>query len=252
MSNQQQNLPKIPPCQYQDAPPPNRGAPPPPAVSLNNYSERGLLSAIILLISSLSLGIALMGGAWVGIGILQNGLSETEGWFARFAAIALAYLVGWIVGLVGIRKLRTRILPQVATVYAWITLAGMCALQIAIISKLFKQEYSPYKFVLYLILYGAGLIALVGIHLLLEGHNLVPFSFPILLISLAHLYLIVLHYVFIPDAIVNYNYLWGDATFFLVTAVLGVFMLAHIGIFSTVRTRIDLISENTDQFIPPS
>ncbi len=210
------------------------------------------MSAAILLISSLSLGIALMSGAWIGIGILQDGLSEQEGLVARITATGLSYLVGWLVGLFGIRKLNTRILPDVIRVYAWLTLTGICVMQIAILSKLFKQQYDPVKFILYLILFSAGMFALIGLHLLIEGHNLIPFSFPILLISLSHLYLIVFHYVFIPGEIVDYDYLWGDAIFFAVTAVVGALMLAHLGMLSSFRNRIEKISENTDKFVPPT
>jgi len=204
------------------------------------------------LISSLSLGIALTSGAWIGYGVLRDGISPQPGLFARVAAAGLAYMVGWVVGLFGMRKLGNLILPLVIRTYAWLILGGIAILQIAIISKLFKQAYSLEKFIAYVIIFGAGLVALIGIHLLIEKHNFVPFSFPILIISLAHLYLIVFHYVFVPPDKVEYKCLWGDITFFLITSIVGTLMLAHLGILSAFRNRIDRkFGENTDQFVPP-
>lgn len=254
---------QTPPFIFDDAPPPAMNGPagqprplPKPPPQNNGYpSERGMLSVAIFLISSLSMGIALAGGAWVGYRILQNGLADYEigGLFAGIAAAGLAYGVGWVVGLFGIRMLGNFILPFAMKAYAWITLIGLAVLQMAIISKLFKQVYSTERFIFYVILFGAGLAALIGIHLLIEDHSLVLFSFPILIISLSHLYLIVFHYIFIPSENVKYEYLWGDAIFFFITAIVGVLMLAHLGVLSGFRDTIsNSFSENTNRFVPPS
>lgn len=228
--------------------------PPKPPVGNNGYpSERGMLNVAIFLISALSMGIALLGGAWVGYNILQNGLSDypVGELFAGIAAAGLAYGVGWIVGLFGVRMLGNFLLPITMKIYAWVVLAGISVLQIAIISKLFKQAYTTEKFIFYVILFGAGLAALIGIHLLIEEHSLVPFSFPILIISLSHLYLIVFHYIFIPSESVKYEYLWGDAIFFLITALVGVLMLAHLGVLEGFRNSIgETFSENTTRLVP--
>lgn len=171
--------------------------------------------------------------------------------FAKLAATGLAYLVGWIVGFFGMRQLGNLILPFVIKAYAWLTLCGIAILQIAVVSKLFKQAYSLEKFVADVVMFGAELVALIGIHLLIEKHNLVPFSFPILSISLAHLYFIVFHYVFIPKDLVKYEFIWGDVIFFMITSTVGVLMLAHLGILSGIRNRIDsTFGENTDHLVP--
>jgi hypothetical protein len=218
-------------------------------------SNRGMLSVVIFLISALSMGIGLAAGAWVGFRILQNGISDIPAGelFAGIAAAGLAYGVGWIVGLFGIRMLANFILPYAMAAYAWVTLIGLSVLQIAIISKLFNQAYNTEKFIFYVILFGAGIVALIGIHLLIEDHNLMPFSLPILIISLCHLYLIVFHYVFMPsENVTSYGYLWGDTVFFLVTAIVGVLMLAHLGVLSGFRSNIDRAFENTKPLVPPS
>ncbi len=259
MNNPKPNSPKVPPFVFEESSvqakkePVSRPLPPrSPVRKYNNHpSERGMLNAAILLISSLSLGIALAGGAWIGLGILRDGMSDQPGLLARMMATGLAYLVGWVVGLFGMRKLGNLILPIVIKGYAWLTLSGIALLQIAIVTKLFKQLYTPEKFIAYVAIFGAGLAALIGIHLLIEKHNLVPFSFPILIISLAHLYFIVFHYVFVPHDKVKYEYIWGDVTFFLIASIVGVLMLAHLGILSGLRNSIDRrFSENTDHFVP--
>jgi hypothetical protein len=224
----------------------------PPTRRNGQPSERGMLSVLILLITAVSLGIAMAGGAWIGVGVLQDGISNQVGLIARIIATGLAYMVGWIVGLFGIRVLGNLILPFFVKAYTWITLAGICVLQIAIISKLFKQAYSFQKFGMYVIMFGAGLLALIGLHLLIEKQNMVPFSFPMLAISLAHLYLIVFHYVFVPSEKVDYQYLWGDAIFFIITAIVSTLMLAHLGILAGIRDSIDQAFQNrTDHLVPP-
>ncbi len=222
-------------------------------VNHNRYpSERGMLSVLILLITSISLGIAMAGGAWIGFGVLQGGIANQTGLIAKIIATGLAYGVGWIVGLFGIRMLGNLILPFFIKAYTWITLAGICVLQIAIISKLFKQVYTLDRFVMYVIMFGAGLLALIGLHLLIENQNMVLFSFPMLAISLAHLYLIVFHYVFVPSEKVKYGYLWGDAIFFAITAAVSTLMLAHLGILAGIRDSIDqAFQKKTNKFVPP-
>jgi len=145
------------------------------------------------------------------------------------------------------------ILPFIIKGYALIILVGICALQIAIITRLFKQQYNINKFTLYLLMFGAGLVALVGLHLIIEKHNLIPFSIPILAISLMHLVLIVVHYVFLPLEASQYRYIWGDAVFFLFTGVVSTLMLAHLGLLNGFRNGIDgIFNAKNGHFMPPN
>lgn len=226
------------------------GPPPPPKAPAqkNGYpSERGMLNVVMTLISSVSLGIAMLSGAWFTYGILEG---DREGIFSKVVAVGLAYLVGWIVSVFGIRVVGNFILPFIIRIFAWVVLAGIVILQIIIISKLFKQEYQMENYLKYLILFGAGLIALIGLHLLLENHRLVLFAIPILLTSLAHLYLIVFHYIFVPT--VNHGKVWGDIIFFLITAIVSILMLAHLGILNGFRSFMDRTFNPKDNpFMPP-
>ena len=215
-------------------------------------SQRGMLSVMSLLISLLSLGLSMIGGAWVGLGVLTDGLGNQVGMLTKVTVVGLAFGIGWISSLFGIRILGNLILPIFIKAYAWITLVGICVLQIAIISKLFNHAYDFTKFNLYLLMIGSALLALIGLHLIIEKHNLIPFSFPILAISLSHLILIVFHYVFVPLEPDKYRYIWGDAVFFLFTAVVSILMLAHFGLLNRLRKRIDRIfNVRRAHFVPP-
>jgi hypothetical protein len=261
MADKKEKLPKVPPfvvrgttgkAVREPVSQPRPASRPPTRGRNGRPSERGMLSVAVLLISAISLGIAMMGGAWIAYGVLTEGLADQqEHIIPRIVVVGLAYMVGWIVSLFGVRSLGNFILPYFIKVYAWITLTGVCVLQIAIISKLFKQAYSVEKFFMYMIMFVVGLIALIGLHLITEKHNLVPFSFPILFISLAHLYLIVFHYIFVPEENVKYEKLWGDVVFFITSTVVSVLMLAHFGLLNSLRSRIDVSFDgNNTKFIP--
>ena len=215
-------------------------------------SQRGMLSVLVLIISLFSLGIAMLGGAWVAIDILANGLGNQIGLGPKVIAVALAYLFGWIVSMFGARILGNLLLPTLIKVYSYIVLAGICGLQFAIIVKLLQQEYNLTKFGMYMIMMSSGLIALIGLHLILENHSLVFYAFPILAISLAHLFLIVFHYVFLEKVEENFVYFWGDAAFLLFMSTIGGLMLAHFGLLDEVRELIDhIFNQKNTQFVPP-
>jgi hypothetical protein len=259
------NLPKVPPFHIPGAS--NQHAEEPvsksahmvgaskPISNRNNHypSPRGMLSVLILLVSILSLGIAMAGAAWVAIDVFTKGLDNQVGVFPKLIAVGLAYIIGWIVSIFGVRVLGHLTLPFVIKAFAWITIIGICGLQIAIISKLFNQSYSNLKFIIYLLMMGIGLLALIGFHLIVENHNLVPFSFPVLAVSLVHLIVIVSHYVFADLPADKYVYFWSDAFFFLFTSTVGVLMLAHFGLLNGVRRFIDRkFNPKDNQFVPPN
>jgi hypothetical protein len=250
---QKEELPKVPPFHIigasgKEVEPSTEPPPPPkPPTQKNGYpSERGMLNLSMTLISSISLGIAMLSGAWFTYGILEG---DREGIFSKVIVVGLAYMVGWIVSVFGIRVLGNFVLPYVIKVFAWVVLGGVVALQIVVISKLFRQEYHFENYMKYVFLFGAGMIALIGLHLILEEHRLGLFAIPILLTSLAHLYFIVFHYVFLP---VKYEYIWGDVIFFLITITVSLLMLAHFGLLNGFRNFMDrTFSPKDNPFVPP-
>ena len=57
-------------------------------------SNKGMMSVAVFLISSLSMGIGLAGGAWLGFDVLQDGADDLGSLFAGLVAAGLAYGVG--------------------------------------------------------------------------------------------------------------------------------------------------------------
>ncbi len=233
------------------------GKVPPFVKDANNshkVSNRGMLSGICLLVSLLSLAIAMIAGAKLAFDVFSSGFQNTldnglAGLGAKLVAVGLAYAIGWGVALFGIHALGNLVLPIFIKAYGWLTLAGICLLYIMIINKLFAQAYSLPKFIAFCIMLLAGMLALLGLHLLIEDHSLVPFAFPLFIISLVHLFLIVYHYVFM-DA-VEYGYIWGDAAIFLGMGILSTLMLAHLGLLNGLRQRIDRIFKRVNGHLTP-
>lgn len=198
----------------------------------HKVSQRGLMSIIMLVISVGTLSIAMLGGAWMVYGILIAG-QEGIGFVAPVIALGIAYLVGWFTAMVGIRVFGNLILPILIKLFTWICLAGVCILYIEIISRLYDQEYSILQFVKYVVVMLAALSAMVGLHLVIEDHNLRLFSLPLLIIAMVQLGLIVLRYVFVP----GYKpvYILGDLFFLFGMAGFSVLMLAHVGLLDPLR-----------------
>src|SRR4030095_14443741 len=99
----------------------------------------------------------------------------------------------------------------------------------------------------YVAVIASAALGMIGLHLILEHHDLRPLSIPILIIGLIQLGLIVLRYVFTPDA--KPGYLILDLIFFAGMALFSIFMLAHIGILGPIRRRIAYYFDRNGQVI---
>ena len=259
MADNKNDLPKVPPFIIKSTSgktvqePASQPRPVQPPTRRNDEpSQRGMLSVLILIISVLSLGVSLLGGAWVAIDILTRGMSNQVGLFPKILAIGLAYMVGWVVSLFGCRILGNLLLPTIIKAYSYTVLAGICGLQFAVIYKLSQQGYDVSKFGKYLIMMSAAMIALIGLHLILENHSLVPYAFPIIAISLGHLFLTVIHYVFLEVDEAKFVYFWGDLFFFMFTSVIGGLMVAHLGLLNGFRKMVNhIFHQKNTQFVPP-
>lgn len=292
------NLPKVPPFvipgasgvsnqRAEDPAPQNahvvRG--PKPPTRNNGLSQQGIFSLILLLISVISLGVAMLSGAWFAYGILSSEPSEEEkiaeqatqpqenvppvtpetpngegnvsednaspsdptDIVSKIIVVGLAFAVGWIFSAIGIRSMGNLILPYAVQIYTWLVLGGIIILQVLIMVRLYRQEYQLYNYVKYLSMFGAGLIALVALHLLLEKHSLIPYGFIILLASLGHLYVIVYHYVFVTEVV--HRKVWGDIIFFFVTTIVSILMIANFGLLNGMRRLIyNMFSPKDNQF----
>jgi len=198
-------------------------------------SQRGMLSIAMLLVSVGALGSAMLGGAKMVFDILGENPNST-GVGAKIIVIGIAYAVGWLTAMVAIRVYGNLVLPILINWLIVGCLLSVCFLYLEILQRLFLQQYDFLKFIKYVMVMGAGLVAMVGLHLIIEDHNLRPFSIPLLLISLIQLGLIVYRYVFTES--VNPSFLWMDLFFFFGMSAFSISMLAHFGILDPLRAQL--------------
>lgn len=204
--------------------------------NVNRPSQRGMLSILMLMASLGALSIALLAGARLIFDVLGAGLENSLPTLpTKVLVIAVAYGVGWVTAMIAIRVYGNLVLPFIINFMIWGCLIGVCALYILVLQRMYDQTYNLLRFIAYLSIVSAGLGAMVGLHLILEGHDLRPFAIPLLIISMMHLALIVFRYVFTPA---NPGYLWTDLSFFGAMAIFGYLMLAHIGLLSPLRRQL--------------
>lgn len=197
-------------------------------------SQRGMLSIVMLMISIGALGFAILGGAKLAYDVLGPEKAMDAGLFAAVIVLGVTYSVGWLTAMVAIRVYGNLILPILINWVMWVCLAGICYLYIEIIQRLYEQGYGFWHYCEYMLVMLAGLTGLVGLHLINEGHNLRPFSYPLLITSIFQLGLIVFRYVFVGgDAI----YLIGDLFFLFGMSAFSILMLAHVGLLEPLRNR---------------
>jgi len=199
-------------------------------------SQRGLLSIAMLAVSMGVLTITALGFGKLIVDVFSEGLvNSLENIGTKAFVIGLAYLVGWLTAMVAIRVYGNLVLPILINWLTWGCLMGVCALEVLVLQRLYMQRYDMLHYWAYLLIVGTGLAAMVGLHLIIEDHDLRPFSVPLLIISMIQLGLIVYRYVFKPaDA----GYLWKDLLFFFGMAAVSIFMLAHIGLLEPLRKRL--------------
>lgn len=213
----------------------------------NRLSQRGMLSILMLMASMSALGVALLSGGWLVLDILGVGLENSLPTLpAKVFVIGLAYGVGWLTAIIAIRVYGNLVLPFIINYLIWVCLIGVCALYVLILQRLYNQEYNSLRFFAYLIMMTGGLGAIVGLHLILEDHDLRPLSIPLLTVSMIHLMLIVFRYVFSAG---NPSYLLNDLLFFLLMAAFGYLMLAHIGLLKPLRTQLTYYFDRNSRVI---
>ena len=210
----------------------------PPTQPRNGHkvSQRGLLSIAMLLISVSALSIAGLGGTKMVLDIMRES-KDSGSALAQIVVVGLAFFVGWFTAMVCIRVYGNLILPILINWFTWACLAAVCFLYIEILKRLYVQPDDLFKYFKYMFVMAGGLAGLIGLHLIIEDHDLRPFSIPLLIISLSQLGMIVFRYVF--DTIgVKPGFLWKDLLFFFAMITVSVAMLAHWGILEPFRRQI--------------
>lgn len=215
----------------------------------HKVSQRGLMSIAMLILSMGALGIAALAGIKVVFEVLGGkSNASVAAIMAEIIVIGLAYAVGWITALVAIRVYGNLILPTLINWSTWACLAAVCYLYFAILKRMYSQPDDFNKFVKYIMVMIGGLSALVGLHLIIEDHDLRPFAIPILLISLGQLGMIVFRYVFDTQT-VKPGFLWKDLTFFIMMITVSVSMLAHWGMLAPLRAQLTALFDRRSKSI---
>jgi len=202
----------------------------------HKVSQRGLMSIAMLLASVGALGFAVLGGTKMVFDILGE-RPNTTGGGVQIIVIGLAYFVGWLTALMAIRVYGNLILPILIKWFIWGCLVAVCYLYIEILKRMYMQPDDIAKFFKYLMVMAGGLGALVGLHLIIEGHDLRPFSIPLLIISLIQLGLIMQRYVFDTEGL-KPGFLWKDLVLFFTMTAVSISMLAHWGLLEPLRSQI--------------
>lgn len=260
MSHKKNDLPKVYPFVQPEsagktvttppATPPTHPPTTPRKLGNKKVSERGLLSVLTLILSIGALTAALGGGGKLILDVLNEGLANALGLiWAKGLVLGLAYIFGWVASVVSIRVYGNLILSTIIKIYSWATLGGVSLLYIMILQRLFRQTYDLPHYWAYFLATAAGLAALVGLHLILEGHDLRPYAIPLFVINLAQLGLIVVRYVFTDNA--NAWYLFSDLFFFFSMTAFSVLMVTHLGLMNPFRHRITKFFDMNSKVIRP-
>jgi hypothetical protein len=213
-------------------------------------SQRGLLSLVAAFIGIFAFSISLAGVAKLTIDIFTVGFEVAmKGIWAKVIVIGLIYLFGWIICILGVRVFGNLVLPILIKFFSWVVLAWTGVLYIIIIQRLYVQVYDAARFWAYLLMTAAGLLALLGFHLILEGHDLRPFAIPLLVIAMAQLFVILIRYVFTTDA--KPEKLVNDLIFFGAMITVSGFMVAHVGILNPVRKLLNQFFDQNSHVIRP-
>jgi hypothetical protein len=125
-----------------------------------------------------------------------------------------------------------------------VVLAAIGFVYLRAIYKLYNQFSEVSRFWAYVIVLIGGLVVLISLHLLIEGHDLRPFAVPLLIISVLQLFVTVLRYVYLTTDVDSAK-VWNDLLiFFLMISISGL-MLIHLGVLDSARSWIDnLFSQN--------
>jgi hypothetical protein len=209
-----------------------------PAAPVGKFIQAGRL--VIMLVAILMLSVSMLGCGKLLWDILNEGVPSVTMLGAKLLWVVIPFLVGWIISLVDIRKLNNLVLPLVIRIFIWVTLFGILAIYARTIYKLYTELFSFDHYLRYSLVFAAGFAVMVGLHLLIEDHDLRPYSMPLLVAALIHLLVAVLHYVFLDG---DPAFALGDVIYFLSMMFIFALMALHIGLLNPFRRAVDRLFE---------
>lgn len=211
----------------------------PPPASQRKTSERTRLT-LMLLASGMLLASMLGAGKllWEILGAVKP---STEMLVTKLAWLALLFLVGWIVSLVNIRVLHNLVQPLVINGFIWLILMGILVIYARVIFRFYNQDFSMEQYLRYSLVFIAGFSVFIGLHLLLEDHDLRPCAIPMAAMTFIHLIVAAFHYIF-QDG--NPDFAAGDAIWLFVMFCICLLMVLHLGILNPFRQTVNRLFLN--------
>lgn len=211
-------------------------------------NKRQALSTITLALGWVALTVAMVGGGKLLWDILTEGFSLANIW-GKIISLGLTFLLGWVISLVCIRAFGNLILLLLMQIYIFFTVSGILILYGRVVYKLYTENFlTEQHYERYSLAIAIGFAVLVGLHLLIEDHDLRPFSIPFLIAGMLHLSSMVYHYVFMNG---NQANVMADVYFFAIVILIAALMLVHLGIFNLPRKLINnLFNKSADMLRP--
>jgi hypothetical protein len=213
-----------------------------PLTQPRKMDTRSALSSATMFMSFSALAASMLGAAKLVYDVFSDGLDSTlDGMIIKTAVLGFAFAIGWALALISIRAFGNLVYPLIIKFYAWSCLAVVSLIYLKIVQTLFSPEISERRFWAYLVILLSGLAALLFLHLLIEDHDLRPFSIPLLAVGVLHLSAIVRRYVFVDNP--NGNMLFWDFTVFVMMISISALMLMRLGVFSPLRHQLHELFE---------
>ena len=164
--------------------------------------------------------------------IVQGNVSDL---LIKVLLLALAFLFGVGLGYLGMKGFKNTTIPSVARLYAWIYLGITCASYFGVAVVFSRQDYTFITFLAFVLVVAAELLAIMGLHVVIEELDLRLLSIPLLSVAAFHIILILYRYI-LTAARVTFH-LVGDLFFFIGMTMVSSAMYGDIG-FATMLRRI--------------
>lgn len=199
---------------------------------------------VMMVVGASTLLISMLGAGKLLWEILSNGLPGMDMLGAKLLWVVIPFLVGWTVSLIDIRVMNNLVLPLIIRGFIWLTLFGILAIYVRTINRLYTETFSVDHYLRYSLVFAAGFAVLVALHLLIEDHDLRPYSMPILVMALIHLLVAVFHYVF-QDG--DPAFVMGDVIYFFFMLIIFTLMALHLGLLNPFRRSVDRLFQRAEE-----
>lgn len=145
----------------------------------------------------------------------------------KLIVLVAVFLFGIGLGILSVRGFANTSVYVIARFYAWTYLGICCISYLGIAFVLHQQHYTAGTFAALVVVLAAELLAVGALHVVIEEHDIRPFSLPLLAVCVVHALLIVYGYVFkgVPVS----GFLAGDLIVFIGMTLVSSAMLGEMG-----------------------